>query len=673
MDKFLTAICCLLLLILSPINAAASASVPYKTETLTAEGEVIETQTAYVPIGLFGLEANIEKPEDIFIDQNNNVYVVDSATTTVTKFDNSGQVQQTYGEELLQQPKGVYVDQYNKVYVTDYGQQKVFKFKENGDLEDTYEKPDSPLFGKGAPFKPQKVAVDLRGNIYIVGEGSTNGLIQLNQEGDFLGYYGVNTTRPTIATFIQDMLVTQRQKMSMFMKVPPAPTNLTIDDKGLVYTVTSSTTWETIRKLNIAGANLLNPEVSSETNLSDLTVGNIGNIYTITNDGMIHEYDQAGNLLFSFGGKDDGSNRLGLMVQPSGIDTDSAGRLFVTDREQGTIQIFEPTEFTTVLHEGLELYSEGYYVESEAYWDEILRLNASFGLAHTAMGQALYKQQDYDEAAEEFQIANDKSGYSDAFWEIRNRWMQENLNKIFTLLVGVILLLMLIKYLDKRRKILQPFRDHWKRIREIKLISELLFLSKFIKHPLDSLYYVKENERASAISATLLYVFLLVEVILMIYLTGFIFANQSITDVNLYYELGKVIGPIMLFIVTNYLVSTITDGEGRLRDVYIGTIYALAPFILFIIPITLVSNILTFNEAFIYDFSFQIIIAWSGILMFMMLKEIHDFKFFKTIGNILVTMFAMFISVLVFFVVYVLSDQVYDFVQSIIQEVILRV
>ena len=35
----------------------------------------------------------------------------------------------------------------------------------------------------------------------------------------------------------------------MFMRVPPAPNNITIDERGLLYTITSGTEWEAIRQL----------------------------------------------------------------------------------------------------------------------------------------------------------------------------------------------------------------------------------------------------------------------------------------------------------------------------------------------------------------------------------------------------------------------------------------
>src|SRR5690606_9598688 len=118
------------------------------------------------------------------------------------------------------------------------------------DLKQEYGKPDSPLFGSKSPYKPQKVAVDRRGNIYVIGEGSTNGMMQLSHEGEFLGYYGVNRTEVSLSSVIRNIIASDKQKASLFMKTPPAPDNLGIDKEGLIYSVTQGTKTEVIKKLN---------------------------------------------------------------------------------------------------------------------------------------------------------------------------------------------------------------------------------------------------------------------------------------------------------------------------------------------------------------------------------------------------------------------------------------
>ena len=398
-----------------------------------------------------------------------------------------------------------------------------------------------------------------------------------------------------------------------------------------------------------------------------------GNIFVINGSGKIFEYDSFGNLLFVFGGKDDGTNRLGLFQQPSGIAVDHLGRIYVTDKERGMIQVFESTAFSKQVHEGIALYKEGLYVQSQKYWESVLELNSSFGLAHTAMGKAYYKQQKYEDALAEFKLAEDVDGYSDPFWEVRHAWLQKHLEKILMSVFVLAVIYYIVKYLDKKKSILNGYRRRWQKIKSLKLISQLLFLFRFFRHPIDSFYDLQRPGSASVLSATILYLFLFVAYLINRFQTGFLFSSNISGDTNLLFEFAIIFIPLLAFIIVNYLVSTINDGEGRLKDIYIGTIYSLGPYLVFILPITLLSNILSYNESFVYVLSMRIIFGWCIIILFIMIKEIHDYSFSGTIKNILVTLFGMATLVLVVFIIFVLMNQVYDFVYSVIKEVLLRV
>ncbi|MBS4218638.1 SBBP repeat-containing protein [Bacillus sp. FJAT-49711] len=673
MQQIFKVILCASIFVLFPFLNVVSASAPYETMTVSPSGDLIETQTAYEPLGRLFTGVEIVNPEDIFIDSKGSIYVVDSGTKKVLVADSKGSVVAEIGAGILGAPKGVFVDEQGDIFVADYEKEKIFRFSNKGELEHEYGKPDSPLFGTKSPYKPQKVAVDRRGNIYVVGEGSTNGMMQLSHAGEFLGYYGVNRTEVSISSVLRNLIVSEKQKASLFMKTPPAPDNLAIDGEGLIYSVTQGTKTETIKKLNVAGQNMLYPYILDDATLVDITVDANGNMFVMNGSGKIFEYDSYGNLLFVFGGKDDGTNRLGLLKQPSGIAVDRFGRIYVSDKETGMIQVFESTAFSNLVHDGIALYKEGLYVQSQKYWESVLSLNSSFGLAHTAMGKAYYKQQQYDEALEEYRLAEDVMGYSDSFWEVRHAWMQKHLEKI--LVIGFVLaaLYYVIKFLDKRKNILNGFRRMWGNIKRRKLASELLFLFRFFKHPIDSFYELQRMGKASVLSATILYLFLFVAYIIQRFQTGFIFSSYRSDETNIMYEFAIIFVPLLAFIIVNYLVSTINDGEGRFKDIYIGTIYSLAPYLVFILPLTLLSNILSGNEYFVYLFSIRIIYGWCLVILFIMIKEIHNYTISETFRNIFVTLFGMAMLLLVVFIIFVLMDQVYDFVYSIVKEALLRV
>jgi len=208
---------------------------------------------------------------------------------------------------------------------------------------------------------------------------------------------------------------------------------------------------------------------------------------------------------------------------------------------------------------------------------------------------------------------------------------------------------------------------------ENKLIRELGFLFHFLRHPIDAVQELKENKRATIHSATILYVWLLLLQVLLVYATGYLFADGDPARMSLLPILLTTAVPLLFWVVMNYLVSTVGDGEGRFSEVYIGTIYALGPYLVFALPIALVTNVLTYNESFLYNYSMAFIEGWSVLLLCIMVKELHDFTFAQTVRNLLLTIFGMVLAALVIFILVFLFTQEIEFIRSIIQELRNRV
>jgi hypothetical protein len=138
-------------------------------------------------------------------------------------------------------------------------------------------------------------------------------------------------------------------------------------------------------------------------------------------------------------------------------------------------------------------------------------------------------------------------------------------------------------------------------------------------------------------------------------------------------HVGIVLGLMYLFVFANYLVSTINEGEGWFKDVYIGFAYALAPYIFLSIPIVILSYGLTLYEVFIFDFLNLIMFSWTILYLIMMVKEIHGYSVRGLIKNIILTIFSVLLMILILVIVYLLLYQVYDYVFGFIREVIQRV
>jgi len=657
------------------ISTKANNGVLYKTYTEDHSHRLIPTQDAYIPIAIytqFG-DITLKNPEDIFIDEDESLYIADTGNKQILIIDKGYTNIRTIGKDVLIKPTGLFVDKDKNIYVADMEASLVYKFSPTGEVLFTYGKPTEPMFGTKTPYRPIKVTVDYRGNLYIISEGTYNGIIQLNSKGEFLGFFGANTSKVDLRTIIIKSIFPKNVYERFITVNPVTPTNITIDDQGRVYTVTRGTFGDAIKRHNISGVNKMRTDLNDTNAFNAISIGPIGNIYTVADDGYVREYDAEGNLLFLFGGKDERGYFKGLFNNPVAIASDKGFNLYVIDRAKSELHVFIRTDFAKLVHEAVALYQEGLYSESKEPWQLVLEANNMFDLAHKGIGLAYFKQEMYREALEEFRIAGYRQGYSDSFWELRNDWLMRNLSIILIIFASLYLFSVINRYTLKVHPIKSGIKYIKTQLNKYRISRELLFVTYVMKNPADAYYGIKREGKVSILSTLILCLVLYIEKIFAIYYTGFVFNYNDLYRVSLVKEAITLFAPLVLFICANYLVCAINDGEGKFTVVFKATIYSLMPLILFWPVVVILSNVLTLNEAFIYQAAMTVLYAYTGILLFIMIKEIHNYSLWETIKIILITAFTMIVMLVSYYLLNGLVQQVINFIIQIISEVGLRV
>lgn len=650
------------------------ANTAYKTFTEDGYGNYVETQSAYTvrdTIVKFDDET-FKQASDLKMSEEGLLYVSDTGNQRILVGDTKGNLVQIIGEDVLQKPNGIYLSE-DKLYVADEVEAKVFVFSKDGELLDSFGKPDSILFGETSSFVPEKVAVDSRQNMYIISRGNSNGIIQINaNNGDFIGYFSPNQTVVSPLTIFRKAIFTDEQLSKMIDIIPPTAKNLNLDGKGLVYTVSQGDGADPIKKLNMAGKNIIDVESTDSFPVS-VDIGALENIFVASEGGFIYEYTSEGNLLFVFGGQDDGRQRVGLFSKISAITLDERNYIYALDPEKGQIQVFQPTEFADLVHTALTLYQNGDYEKSKEPWNEVIRLNSLFDFANLGLGEAHFKDENYEAALTSFTLAKYKSGYSDSFWEIRNKWLQNNIIYILLLIVILVLAKKALEIIERKYQYWHNFKRKINRKYKLKLLKDITFVKNLLRHPIDSFYSIKYENKTSPLSATILMGIFFIIFIANKYYSGFIFKTVEEGRFSIGSDIAIVFSAFLLIIISNYLICTINDGEGKFKHMYSGFIYSLAPYFIFKPFIVIASNVLTFNEAYLLSLANFIIYAWVGILLIVMIMEINDYTIRETIKIILLTLFTLLIAVLLIFIVYVLVSQLISFVISIFNEGVYRI
>lgn len=656
-------------------SALGHADTPYKTFTQDGYGRIIETQTAYTPVATITKvgDYNFTNASDMLITEDEEIYIADTKGKRILVSDTEGNLLRIYGEKLLKSPTGLFVTKDKKLYVADKDAGKVVVFNKEGEVILEYTKPNHPLYGKDMAFKPQKLAVDAKGIMYIICEGNTNGIVQISPTGGgtFLGYFGTNMTSVNVIDVFRRLVLTDEQLAKLPKILPPTPNNLNIDSKGLIYTTTQGAGYNSLKKLNVAGKNMIESDAYDELP-SAVAVGNYENIYMTSEDGYIYECNKDGSLLFIFGGKDAGRLRIGLFQKAVAIDVDNANRLYVLDQEKNEIQVFKTTEFTDLVHEALYLYQDGKYTKSKEPLDEVLKMNSLFDYANMAMGQAFLQEEHYNTALKYFRMAKDYQGFSDAFWEVRNIWIKDNLITGLGILLLAFAALKVIGVLKKRNRIPVAILQGVGSVYQIPLIKRINYMGFYIKHPIDGCYGIKRERKTSYLSANVLFVLFVIIYLIDRYASGFLFKRVVDGSYDIFTDVFYILAVFTLMTICSYLVCTINDGEGTFKQIYCSFIYSLGPYIVLKPFIIILSNVVTINEMFLIKFSNVCLYAWIIVLIFMSIKEINNYSVMETVKIILLTIFCALIAVLLLFILYVLVSQVVDYVQALYGEVVYR-
>ena len=701
-------IACFVLAFSLAVPTKLNASAPYVTETVNRYGEMVETQTAYEPIKsvstieIAGVKTPLSsKAQDLFIDNDDYLYLTDTGNARIIILDKDfnyiNQIDSTFVKQvedesgnlvdapLLIQPQGVFVRD-NLIYVADFGKNddltsgriQVFTYDKVNNIITHHRElgcPDSDLLKvNNFNFRPQKIAVDKNLTMYIVCQGSSNGILLVNKENRFLNFFATNQTSGNLWDSILYLLYGNNEKAILEKKIPTPPTNVMLDDSGYIYTVTSTVVQnnigDTLKKVNIGGVNMYPTDMTVAGSFVDSWSSDYKTIYAVTSNGFIYEYDIEGNLLFKFAGVSTGDDKLGLFKAASSIAVDSTGLIYVVDPNNNTIQIFQKTLFTEKVHNALVLYMSGKYSESKELFEEVLRYNSMFDLAHKAIGLAHYVDGDFVKAMEKFEIAYAKEEYSKAFWEVRNDWLMDNLGTCIFVIIGLIVVLFIIKKLQKKYGFFNPIKEKLRKFASNPTVSGILVMKKFITKPMDAVYEVRFYKNVKAYNGIIWLVLIFAVYIFHITCTGFLFNNIVLEKTILLKETLKIILPIVLFIISNYLISSLMGGDGTMKAIFVNTLGSLTPVILMLPFIVIVSNVLTYNESFIYYFGLIVMLLWTGILLFVVMKETHNYTFKQTVTNFILTLLMMFILIIVIILLYLIVYQVCGFVVDLFKEVI---
>ena len=202
--------------------------------------------------------------------------------------------------------------------------------------------------------------------------------------------------------------------------------------------------------------------------------------------------------------------------------------------------------------------------------------------------------------------------------------------------------------------------------------DSLRYAFHVITHPFDGFWDLTHEHRGTLAAANTFLILFLITRVLKLLCTSFQFISAPIQHINVFEEMGSLLLPFLILCLANWAMTTLFDGKGRFKDIYIGMCYALVPYILIQLPMILVSNMLTFEEGSLYSVMLSISVIWCVFLAFVGLMEIHDYGPGKTFIFIIVTIVGAAVIIFLILVFFSLLSDAFGFFVSLYREVSYR-
>ncbi len=696
-----------LVMIASAFTVGASASSAYQTYTYSINGDALYSPDAYSATGTYdylkmGLDLNLDNPGDMVTDDKGNVYIADTNNSRIIVLDPyykldfiiTSFVNAQGNNDALAKPQGVFVTE-DSIWVCDTDKNRLVQFDLNGNFVRILDAPESQLFDDDAVYKPVAMAIDQYGRIYVVSSTTYQGIIVMDSAGGFVGFIGAQAVTVSAWEIIWRRFQTDEQKAQSSSNVSTEFNNIAITEDGFVYVTTSSIEESSVRSaitgksksgkympvklLNPAGDEIMrrngfwppageiqfstntDDEYSGVSTVTDVAVGP-EKTWTIIDSkrNKLYTYDYNGNLLFAFGDK---GAMLGSLSNIEAVCYQGSTML-VLDKGNNSIVVYERTEYGDLLLKAIAAENSLDYDYAIECWEAVLQRNSNFDAAYVGIGNAHFRNGEYEEALGYFEDAYDTEGWSNSYKEVRKNAM----SKWFLVIIAAIVLLIVLvaKGFAAAAKINKRVATDGKARKTF--AQELIYGLYVIFHPFDGYYDLKHEHRGS-VRASIVFVGL---TILTFFYQGMgqgYVLNPTGQTTTLMAQAISVLVPLFLFILANWCLTTLFEGEGSFKDIFIASSYSLVPLILLIIPATIASNWVTNTEAGIVTFVGTLAFIWVFLLLFFGTMVTHDYSMFKNLITIVGTLIAMVCIIFIVLLFSMLLTKLVSLVSNIVTEI----
>ena len=154
--------------------------------------------------------------------------------------------------------------------------------------------------------------------------------------------------------------------------------------------------------------------------------------------------------------------------------------------------------------------------------------------------------------------------------------------------------------------------------------------------------------------------------------TGFPMNMNSIEEMDALSLFISVVSVVVLFTVSNWTVTTLFNGKGKMKDIFIVLCYSLTVLIVGDIIVTFASNFVTTEEVMILTSVQMLCYVYFVFLVIAGLTTIHEYGFGGSIMSIIMSVVAAAIILFIGILVFTMLERMISFFSSVAEELMRR-
>lgn len=169
------------------------------------------------------------------------------------------------------------------------------------------------------------------------------------------------------------------------------------------------------------------------------------------------------------------------------------------------------------------------------------------------------------------------------------------------------------------------------------MLEKFKYIKHCVFHPFDGFYEAKNRGKGSVLVATVLICLYCVLQCVEVQYTGFIMNMNQISRMNSVTIFISALSVLLLFVISNWTITTLFDGKGKLKDIYMVLCYSLLPMIVIDAVVVFASNYVIEEEAVLLTSLSVMGMVWFAFLVVTGLCTVHEFSLAKTLVTLLAT------------------------------------